>query len=114
MTPMVAKPLLGELVIGSPQWIAPALILGSLLTFLVLWNHLQAGRAAYRVGWIGLAFKLVAIALLAVCLVEPMRRASRPRPRANLLPILVDTSRSMDLAIGRSESWRDRIETPVS
>ena len=43
-----------------------------------------------------------------------MRRDTRPRPRANLLPIVVDTSRSMDLAIGRSESWRDRINVQFS
>ena len=54
------------------------------------------------------------MALLALCLVQPMRRASRPRPRANLLPIVIDTSRSMDLAIGRSRSFRDRIDSKLA
>lgn len=103
--------LIAELVIGSPEWIVPAIIIGTLLTFLVLWNYARSG--GYRIGgaWVGVTLKLMAIALLAACLLQPMRRAERPRPRANLLPIVVDTSDSMELKVGRStESWRDRIE----
>jgi uncharacterized membrane protein len=102
---------IAELVIGSPQWILPTLVMGTLLTFLVLWNYAKSGGRRIPTAWLGVALKLIAIALLAVCLLQPMQRGERPRPRANLLPIVVDTSGSMELKIGRdSDSWRDRIE----
>nr|WP_143547615.1 hypothetical protein [Rhodopirellula sp. SM50] len=104
-----------ELVIGSPQWTVPAIIIGTVLTFLVLWNYSTSGGRRVRTAWLGVTLKLIAIALLAVCLLQPMQRGERPRPRANLLPIVVDTSGSMELKIGRStESWRDRIESDMS
>lgn len=105
------QPLIAELVLGSPEWLLPVVVMGTALTFLVLWNYARSGGSRIRGGWLGILLKLCAIALLAVCLLQPMRRAERPRPRANLLPILVDTSDSMDLKLGRStESWRDRID----
>lgn len=103
--------LFAELVIGSPAWTVPAIVIGTLLTFLVLWNYAKVGIGNFRTAWLGVLLKLIAIALLAVCLLQPMQRGQRPRPRANLLPVVVDTSGSMDLKIGRStDSWRDRIE----
>ncbi|MCO8123195.1 hypothetical protein NHH03_15710 [Stieleria sp. TO1_6] len=111
----LSAPILAELVIGSPQWIVPTLVIGTALTFLVLWNYSRSDAARIPTAWLGLILKLAAIALLAVCLLQPMRRAQRPRPRANLLPILVDTSGSMDLTVGRSEdSWRDRIDADLA
>jgi hypothetical protein len=103
---------LAELIIGAPAWTIPTIMIGTLLTFLVLWNYSKSPVRGTPAVWMGVALKLLAIALLAACLLQPMRRATRPRPRANLLPILVDTSGSMDLTVGRSEtSWRDRIES---
>lgn len=108
---------LAELVIGSPQWIVPAIGIGTVLTFLVLWgdSRSRAGSARTLGSVIAIVLKLVGIALLAVCLLEPMRRAQRPRPRANLLPILVDTSGSMGLRLGQeTESWRERIDQDLA
>ena len=102
---------MAELVIGSPEWLLPTIVFGTLLTFLVLWNYSRSVRAGTPSAWMCVALKLIAIALLSVCLLQPMERGERPRPRANLLPVVVDTSGSMDLKIGRSEnSWRERIE----
>ncbi len=54
--------------------------------------------------------KLLAIALLAICLLEPMRSGTRPRPQANVLPILVDNSQSMRLkTASQSQSRHDRV-----
>lgn len=107
--------VLAEWVIGSPQWLIPTIVIGTLLTLLVLWTYAKSGDSRVPTAWLCVALKLVAIALLAVCLLQPMRRGQRPRPRANLLPIVVDTSGSMDLMVGRAtESWRDRIETELS
>lgn len=106
--------IVAEFIVGSPGWLLPAILLGTVLTALVLWNYGRSGMLRTRLAWLGIALKVLGIALLAVCLVQPMRRATRPRPRANLLPIVVDTSRSMDVAIGRSGSWRDRIDASLA
>ncbi|KAA5545860.1 hypothetical protein FYK55_02770 [Roseiconus nitratireducens] len=113
---MISIPALyGEFLLGSPQWLIPVVVVGTLLTFLVIRNYVQAGVGSNRLLWVGMLLKLSAIALLAVCLLQPMRRAKRPRPQANLLPILVDTSQSMDLSIGQSRtSWRDRIDADLA
>ncbi|MEM6470224.1 MAG: hypothetical protein AAF802_11765 [Planctomycetota bacterium] len=108
-----AQTLVADLVIGSPSWTIPAIGIGTLLTFLVLWNDVRSRNGAPRTSAsiIAVLLKLMGIALLAVCLIQPMRRDERPRPRANLLPILVDTSGSMGLRLGQeSESWRSRID----
>ncbi|WP_182865218.1 hypothetical protein [Stieleria mannarensis] len=109
------SPLIAELVLGSPRWTVPAIVIGTLLTFMVLWNYAKTGGNRVPGAWFGVTLKLIAIALLAVCLLQPMQRGERPRPRANLLPVLVDTSGSMELKIGRAtDSWRDRIESDMS
>lgn len=85
--------------------------MGVLLTFLVIWNYSRSTSRGITTTLAAL-LKITGIALLAVCLLQPMRRDQRPRPRANLLPVLVDTSQSMDISLGQSEqSWRDRINT---
>lgn len=81
---------------GAPQWAGIALGVGGLLALVVLWNYFVAATKL-AVGWIAAALKLVAIALLAVCLLQPMRSGTRPKPQANLFPILVDNSQSMGL-----------------
>lgn len=115
MTSVTPGLFIAELVIGSPEFTLPAIVIGTILTFLVLWNYSKSGGKQIRTAWLGVTLKLLAIALLAVCLLQPMQRGQRPRPRANLLPVVVDTSVSMDLKVGRSEeSWRDRIEAEMS
>ena len=51
--------------------------------------------------------KLAAIALIAFCLLEPMRSGTRPRPQANVLPILVDNSQSMQLKSSTAKQSRN-------
>ena len=52
--------------------------------------------AAY--GWSAALFKVAAVGLLLLCLLEPLISGVRPRSGANLLAILVDNSRSMRIA----------------
>lgn len=83
---------------GAPQWAGIALGVGGLLALLVIWNYFAASTIP-AVGWLAAALKLVAISLLAVCLLQPMRSGTRPKPQANLFPILVDNSQSMGLRL---------------
>lgn len=108
---------------GAPQWLPAAAIIAAVLTALTIANYVRAsGHPAIR--GLAAAFKLAAVALLAVCLLQPMRRGSRPVPQANLFPILVDNSHSMQLrhtettltrgeAVARlvapEQTWRQRL-----
>lgn len=100
------------ILIGAPRWVVPAAVIALVLLAAVAWNYLRARSHGGLGGWrlAAAAMKAVGIAVLAICLIEPLGRGQRPRPQANLLPILVDTSRSMTLRnSGRSENPADRL-----
>lgn len=81
---------------GAPDWAWPAITIGVTLALLVLWSYLTS-NATRTIRWICGLLKIAAIVLLAICLLQPMRSGIRPRPRANLLPIVVDSSQSMQI-----------------
>lgn len=116
--------MFADLLWGAPQWIGVAWGIGILLALLVLWNY-ATGRWRGPIAWLAAALKLLAIVLLAICLLQPLRSGTRPKPQANLFAILVDNSQSMSLrpspqAPPRSEqlsellvpdaTWRTRLE----
>ncbi|SMP78469.1 Uncharacterized membrane protein [Neorhodopirellula lusitana] len=109
--PMGNSILIGMNVIwGAPEWLIPAAIVASLLIGLTLWNYARSPSAGW-VRWLAAGLKITAIVLATVCLLQPMQSSERARPKANLLPILVDRSQSMNLkASSMSESRRDRVE----
>ena len=86
----------GQWLWGAPEWTIPAALIVVVLASLVIWNYAQRGVLAGIRVTAGL-LKLAAIVLLAICLLQPLRSGTRPRPNANLLPILVDNSQSMRL-----------------
>ena len=95
----------GEIVWGAPQWMLPASLIAGFLAVVVLWGYTRPyAGASVRV--CAAILKLAAVLLLAFCLLEPMRRGTRPRPQANILPILVDNSRSMKLKTGVGDDSR--------
>lgn len=86
----------GQWLWGAPGWLIPATVIVIVLASLVIWNYAQRGVIAGVRVLAGL-LKLTAILLLAICLLQPLRSGTRPRPKANVLPILVDNSQSMRL-----------------
>ena len=50
--------------------------------------------------------KIIAIVLILVCLLEPMRQRKQPRPQANVMAILIDDSASMNANLGASDKTR--------
>jgi uncharacterized membrane protein len=97
----------GDLLWAAPQWAVPVAVIASLLAALVLWGYLRP-EASGPIRFLAAALKLLAIALLAVCVLEPMRSGTRPRPQANVLPILVDNSQSMQLKLSSDQQSRYR------
>ena len=74
----------------------PAIAITAVLACIVIWNYARPD-ADGGIRFLAALLKLAAIALIAFCLLEPMRSGTRPRPQANVLPILVDNSQSMQL-----------------
>jgi uncharacterized membrane protein len=81
---------------GAPGWLYPAAGLLAVALAAVLWSYLRPGPS--RAVRASAAFlKAVALAAIALCLLEPLRHGTRPRPGANLFAILADGSRSMNI-----------------
>jgi uncharacterized membrane protein len=97
--------LAGEFFWGAPQWILPVVIVGVVLAAMVIWNYSQRGIPS-PIRLLAVFLKLAAIAFIAVCLLEPMRSGTRPKPQSNVMPILVDNSQSMHLKSVHSEMSR--------
>ena len=86
----------GNLLLGAPQWLIPAVLIALFLAALVIWNYAYRGaEASVRVA--ASLLKIAAVIMIAICLLEPLRSGTRPRPQANVMPILVDNSQSMQL-----------------
>ncbi len=114
----------GTLFLGSPEWLWPVAIAGLLLIGMTFYNYSASNRMGpFR--WLAAVLKSLAIALFGLCLLQPMQSESRPVPQANIVPILVDDSQSMQLKANRdslsrgeqvsnllflNNSWRTRLE----
>lgn len=84
------------LILGARGWFWPAILLAVAVAALAVWSYANLARLSWlRFG--AMALKIGAVLALAFCLLEPMRRYERPRPGANLMALLVDNSRSMEM-----------------
>lgn len=98
---------------GTPEWLWPAAGLAALaLVVVVIAYRRSPASATVRV--VASALKIVAIAALVLCLLEPLFHSSRARPGANLFVVLVDGSGSMATVDGgesrsRGETLRDQL-----
>jgi len=90
------------LYLAGQDWLWPAVIaLAAALAF-VAWSYARTpGSHGLRFACAGL--KLLGIAALLACLLEPMWTGQRAKPGANLLALIADNSLSMKLH-GRGES----------
>ncbi len=108
---------------AAPDWVLPGLLLGGVLIALVLWSWMRS-RVSVSTGIIGAFIKILAIVVLVLILIEPMRSESRPEPGANLFLILADDSQSLAIrdagedetraaklkaALDRKSAWQVRL-----
>ena len=86
----------GTLIFGSQTWLAlvAALVLPAIA--LVVWRSRGVGNDGWGT-WLGPLFKIVALLLLGLCLLEPLWSGQRARPGANLFLILADDSQSLTM-----------------
>jgi uncharacterized membrane protein len=87
------------LIWNATNWSAVAAGAAGLLLVVLLWAYRGAGGGMVSRGARAMAatLKIVAIGLLAVCLLEPLFAGQRIRPGANVFAILADNSQSMTL-----------------
>ncbi len=101
--------IVASIVVGSPQWLAPAVILLAVGVVATAWSYTRwRGR-----GWVAVvsaSLKLVGLAAVALCLVDPLLTGSRPQPGANVFVVLVDNSQSLNVREGDTGGTRaDRV-----
>ena len=84
------------LIWGTPAWLPIAAGAAVVLLALLVWGYWRAGTS----NWVRLvagSLKALGIAVLVICLLEPMFSGTRARPGANLFIVLTDNSQSMTL-----------------
>jgi uncharacterized membrane protein len=102
---------IGSIVWGAPDWALPALAIAIVIALLSLWSY-GTDRARSSLHLLSLLLKWAAVGLLALCLLDPMQSGTRPKPQANLMPILVDNSQSMTMRSSEGEATRgDRVKS---
>lgn len=100
-----------SLLFGAYDWWWIAAIVTAVVSILAVWSY--AGRQRLTsLGFVSLLLKCIAVVALAFCLLEPQRRVERPRPGANLLAVVVDNSRSMQIRAAGGARSRDESLRP--
>lgn len=103
-----------SLSLGAPEWLWPATGVAALGLGLVLWSYLRTtARPGIKLACAGL--KLAGLAILVLCLVDPLISGTRPRPGSNVFALLADNSQSLSLqAEGSSESRGEQIQRRIT
>ena len=86
-----------RLVWGAASWLPVAAAAAALLLLLVVAGYRRASAASPALRLAAASLKLLGVAILAACLLEPLASGARARPGANQFVILADNSRSMSL-----------------
>ncbi len=117
--------MLATLVWGTPDWLLPASLTVGAILALVVWSYWRSTMKLPRKLLAG-TLKVIALAALAACLLEPLFSGVRPRPGANLFILMADDSLSLRVhdpdsresrgdrlksALVSDTSWRTRLDT---
>jgi uncharacterized membrane protein len=87
-----------NLVWGAAQWLAAAGAVVALMLALLAWGYWRAGaNLTPGLRLLAAGLKALGVAILALCLLEPLFSGTRARPGANLFVVLADNSQSMGL-----------------
>lgn len=111
MDVMLDHTLLSTLEIGNRAWQLPAgVLLAVAVGCAVVAYVLTPLRGGER--WVALALKVVGLALLAACLIEPLWTGTRAKPGENIIAVVLDRSASLTVQPGsrslkRSETFAE-------
>jgi uncharacterized membrane protein len=102
-----------SIVLGARDWLVVAVVLACAVILLSMWSYAARSQLS-GLRLLAVLLKTLAVAALAFCLLEPMRRSERPRPGANMMAVIVDNSQSMQMrAPGQSQSRVERLRTKL-
>lgn len=90
----MTHPTLATLLFRRTEWIIPALILGAAAAYLIWWSSRRV-NSAQKIRVLASLLKVTGIALLVVCLLEPVWSGFQPKPHSNLFLVLADNSESL-------------------
>ena len=85
---------LATLLFRRTEWIVPALILGAAAAYLIWWSSRRV-NSSQKIRVLASLLKVTGIALLVVCLLEPVWSGFQPKPHSNLFLVLADNSESL-------------------
>ncbi len=86
---------LATLTFAGTDWLWPVAGFVILAAAILVWSYRAAPRGPVRIAC--LVLKVLGIAALALCLLEPMWTGQRARPGANLFLVLADNSQGMQV-----------------
>ena len=98
--------ILGELSWTTSWWMVCVTML--ILVGGLLWWGYGGNVAVAKVRAVAISLKFCGFALLVICLLEPLWRDRSPKPGANLLAVVVDESRSLQILESDLEGSRAR------
>ncbi|MEY2881755.1 MAG: hypothetical protein RLZZ15_4135 [Verrucomicrobiota bacterium] len=84
-----------SLTLSAPQWFWPALAAVAVIAAVLAWSYRASVAGPLR--WLCLGLKLLAVAALALCLLEPLWVGQRVRPGANLFAVVADNSQGLQI-----------------
>src|SRR3569832_2703621 len=88
--------MLASLTIGARVGVWPAVLVFAAGAALAIWGYTRVNASA-QTRLVGLVLRVLGLAALAACLVDPMWTDSQPRPGANVFAIVADNSQGMEI-----------------
>jgi uncharacterized membrane protein len=101
-----------NLIWGAPEWLPAVILLGGAALVVIVFSLRRIPRNQ-PIRIITTTLKTVAVALLLLCLLEPLYSGLRPRPGANLFLVIADNSQSMLVSDHRQDQNRAEQLAPL-
>jgi len=96
--------MIASLSFSGEAWLWPAVAFLIASTAVLVWSYRWSQSGGVR--WFCLALKVLGIAALLVCLLEPLWFGERARPGANLIAVVADNSQGMQIKDQGAEKTR--------
>ncbi len=103
-----------EIVFGKPEWFYFVVAAAVLLSAFTIWSY---RRSPMPLRWklLAVVLRTVGIALLLICLLEPLGSLQRPKSQANVFAVLMDNSQSMGILMQEASKGKsDELEQSLS
>ena len=105
----------GDFAFGAPAPIVILLLVGSAIAVPAVLSYQRVrGKSSERDRWILRGLRIAALAVLLVCLLRPMLLLNAAVPQRNYVGVLIDDSRSMQIADRGGRQRADWIRDSVS